>query len=80
MTNYERYKGIHIKAEHNRKITVFGQNEQLASNDAYIALPVVPLPSVMNLEYVLVSVYGDSGTPARMKDSVGLIIGTDDNT
>ena len=81
LTNYQRYKQIRIKAEHNRKLTVFGQNEQLASNDAYniIALPVVPLPLVMNLEYVLVSV-GDSGTPAGMKDSVGLIIGTEDNT
>ena len=80
VTISERFKGIRIKAEHNRKIIVFGQNEQLGSNDAYVALPVVPLPLVINLEYFLVSVYGDSGTAARMRDSVGLIIGTEDNT
>ena len=76
----ERFKGIRIKAEHNRKIIVFGQHEELGSNDAYVALPVVRLPFVMNLEYILVSVYGDTGSAAKMKDSVGLIIGTEDNT
>ena len=76
----ERYKGIRVKAEHSRKIIVFGQNEELGSNDAYVALPVVRLPFVMNFEYILVSVYGDTGTAAKMKDSVGLIIGTEDNT
>ena len=76
----ERYKGIRIKAEHNRKIIVFGQHEELGSNDAYVALPVIRLPFVMNFEYILVSVYGDTGTTFEMKDSVGLIIGTLDNT
>ena len=47
-----------MKVDHNRKIMVFGQNEQLGSNDAYLALPVVRLPFVVDLEYVLVSVLG----------------------
>ena len=76
----ERFKGIRVKAENNRKIIVFGQYEELGSNDAYVALPVISLPFVRNLEYVLVSVFGDTGTAFRMKDSVGLVIGTEDNT
>lgn len=80
VTISERFKGIRVKAEHNKKIIVFGQHEQLGSNDAYAALPIVSLPFVMNLEYILVSVFGDFGTTFRMKDSVGLIIGTEDNT
>ena len=76
----ERFKGIRVKAEDNRKIIVFGQYEELGSNDAYVALPVVSLPFVKNLEYILVSILGDRGTVAKMKDSVGLVIGTEDNT
>ena len=76
----ERFKGIRIKAEGDKKIIVFGQYEELGSNDAYVALPVVPLPIVMNLEYILVSVYGDTGTGVTVKDSVGLIIGNEDDT
>ena len=79
VTISERFKGIRIKAEHNRKIIVFGQNEQLGSNDAYVALPVVRLPFVMDLEYFLVSVLGRSFV-SRRRDSVGLILGTADNT
>ena len=79
-TFYERYKGIRVKAEHNRKINVFGHYEEFGSNDAYVALPVVPLPIVINFEYILVSVYGDIGNTLDMKDSVGLIIGTENNT
>ena len=80
VTISERFKGIRIKAEHNRKIVVFGQNEELGSNDAYVALPVVHLPFVMSIEYILVSVYGDSGFTARMRRSVGLVIGTENDT
>ena len=75
----ERFKGIRIQAEHNRKIIVFSQNEPLGSNDAYVALPVVRLPFVMDLEYFLISVLSKSFV-TRRRDSVGLIIGTEDNT
>ena len=47
----ERYKGIHIKTKDGKKIVVFGQNEQVASNDAYLALPVVTLPGGRSHEY-----------------------------
>ena len=78
VTLSERYKGIRIKVEGDKKLVVFGQHEELGSNDAYVALPVFRLPFMREkLEYVLVSVYGDT---IKMKDSVGLIIGTEDNT
>ena len=75
----ERFKGIHIKAEIGKRIAVFGQNEQLASNDAFLALPSNPIPRE-KYEYILVSVHGDFGTASQSKDSVALIIGTQDKT
>ena len=75
----ERFKGIHIKAENDKTIAVFGQNEQLGSNDAFLALPVNPIPREKH-EYILVSVHGDSGTTSQSKDSVALIVGTQDKT
>ena len=76
----EWFKGIHIKAKNGRKIVLFGQNEQVASNDAYLALPVVTLPGKRSYEYIVASVYGDSGTISQAKDSVALIVGTVNDT
>ena len=75
-----RFKGIHIKAEANRKIVVFGQNEEVASSDAYLALPIISLPAGRPYEYIAASVLGDLGAAAQDKDSVALIIGTENNT
>ena len=75
-----RFKGICIKAQDNRRIVVFGQNEQVASNDAYLALPIILLPAGTPYEYIAVSVRGDSGTAQQAKDSVALIIGTENDT
>jgi len=74
----EQFKGIHIKAEDGRKILVFGQHEELASNDAFLALPVISLPPGRNHEYVLASVHGNND--ASESDSVALIVGTENNT
>ena len=74
------YKGIHIKAEGNRRIVVFGQNEEVASNDAYLALPIISRPAGSSYEYIAASVYGDQGSPQQAKDSVVLIIGTENDT
>ena len=76
----ERFKGISIKAESGRKLAVFGQNEQLASNDAFLALPVSPIPRIRHHEYILISIHGDSGTASQAKDSVALIVGTQNKT
>ena len=74
------YKGIHIKAEGKRRIVVFGQNEEVASNDAYLALPVISRPAGSTYEYIAASVYGDQGNIQEAKDSVALIIGTENDT
>ena len=74
------FKGIRIKAEDDRKIIVFGQHEEVASNDAYLALPVISLPVGRSYEYIAASILGDSGTVSQAKDSVALIIGTKNDT
>ena len=74
------YKGIHIKAEDNRRIVVFGQNEEVASNDAYLALPIISRPAGSSYEYIAASVFGDQGQVQEAKDSVVLIIGTENDT
>ena len=74
------YKGIHIKAEDNRRIVVFGQNEEVASNDAYLALPIISRPAGSSYEYIAASVLGDQGQASQAKDSVVLIIGTENDT
>ena len=75
-----QFKGIQIKAEGNRKIVVFGQHEEIASNDAYLALPIILLPAGRSYEYIAASVFGDAGTAQQAKDSVALIIGTENYT
>ena len=74
------YKGIHIKVEGNRRIVVFGQNEEVASNDAYLALPIISRPAGSSYEYIAASVFGDQGNVQEAKDSVALIIGTENDT
>ena len=73
-----RFKGICIQAEGNRTIVVFGQHEELGSNDAYQALPVFELPPGRPYEYVVASVHGTESTAGT--DSVALVIGTEDDT
>ncbi len=75
-----RFKGIYIKAEDDRRIIVFGQHEEVASNDAYLALPIISLPAGRSYEYIAASIFGDAGTVAQAKDSVALIIGTENDT
>ena len=74
------YKGIHIKAEGKRRIVVFGQNEEVAYIDAYLALPIISRPAGSSYEYIAASVFGDQGNPQEAKDSVVLIVGTENDT
>ena len=76
----QQFKGISVKAESGKKLVVFGQNEQLGSNDAFLALPVNPIPRERHQEYILISLCGDFGTASESKDSVALIIGTQNKT
>ena len=75
-----RFKGIRIKAEDDRRIVVFGHNEELASNDAFLALPIISRPAGSSYEYITASILGDPGTTAQDKDSVALIVGTENDT
>ena len=75
-----QFKGIRIKAENDRRIAVFGHHEEQASNDAYLGLPVFSLPAGRSYEYIAASIRGDEGTAAQSKDSVALIIGTENDT
>ena len=76
----EQFKGIRIKAENDRRIAVFGHNEEQASNDAYLGLPIVSQPAGRSYEYIAASIFGDSGTVQEDKDSVALIVGTENDT
>ena len=76
-TKNPEFKAIHIKAENNRKIVVFGQNEQSASNDAYLALPVT---SSSHYEYIVASLLAFRSNIQEPKNSVALIIGTENDT
>ena len=74
------FKGIHIQARNNRRIIVFGQNEEVASNDGFVALPIIPRPAGSSYEFIAASVQGDAGSGQQANDSVVLIVGTEDNT
>jgi len=79
----ERFKGIWIKADGDRRIVVYAQHEELASNDGYLALPIITLlPEGRIHEYIVVSFRGadSTGDEAAGIDSVALIIGTENDT
>ena len=71
----DRTKGIKIKAEQLKQISVFGSNEELHSTDAFTALPCSHLPTVTSYEYFAVSV-----PTATSADSAFLIVACSDNT
>ena len=74
------FKGIHIQARNNRRIIVFGKNEEVTSNDGFVALPIIPRPAGSSYEFIAASVQGDTGTAQQANDSVVLIVGTENNT
>ena len=74
------YKGVRIQALNNRRIVVFGQNEEVASNDGYVALPIIPRPAGSSHEHIGTSVHGDAGTALEAKDSAILVVGTENDT
>ena len=75
-----RFKGIHVKAEGTKTIVVFGQHEEVASNDVYLAFPIISRPVGSSYEYIAASIHGDAGSTQQDKDSVALIIGTENDT
>ena len=76
----DKFKGIRINTNSNRKIVVYGQHEQLASNDGFLALPIITLPEGRLHEYMIASILGASSSDDLAIDSVALVIGTENNT
>ena len=75
----DRNKGLKIKAEESKQISVFALNEELHSVDGFTALPCSRLPSVSSYEYFAVSV-PPSTTSQNNTDSAFLIVACSDNT
>ena len=72
-------KGVKIKAEEMKKISVFALNEELYSADAAAVLPCTHFPSVSSYEYYAVSVPRSSYSHSTA-DSAFLIVACSDNT
>ena len=78
-TGRDRTKGIKIKAEQLKQISVFAVNEELHSVDGFIALPCNYLPSVSTYEYYAVSVPPSTASQTTA-DSAFLIVACSDGT
>ena len=72
----QRQKGIHVKAERNKKITVFGTNRNRESTDAFLALPCSRLP-VVQYEYYAVNYLS---LPSDRSQSFVLLVGCENST
>ena len=72
----ERNKGIHIKAEGDRKIGVYGLSYYAYSTDAYLALPCNSLEGLDEYEYYGMSYPNSLNT----SESDILLVGCEDNT
>lgn len=72
----ERDKGIHVKAEGDRKIVVYGLSNFRFTTDAYLALPCNRLPVV---EYEYFSIIYPGSIPFRSIGDI-LIVGCENNT
>lgn len=75
----DRNKGIKVKVEGSKQISLFGLNEELHSVDGFTALPCLHLPSVSPYEYYAVSV-AQSTVTETTPDSAFLIVACSDNT
>jgi len=75
-TNTERNKGIHIKAEQNKRILVYGLNYEDTTSDAFLALPCDRY-AVNQYEYYALTYHGITGHP---HESTILIVACEDNT
>ena len=75
----DRSKGVKIKAEQLKQITVFAQNEELHSVDGFTALPCAHLPNVTSYEYFAVSVAAAT-VSENSADSAFLIVACSEST
>ena len=75
----DRDKGVKIKAEQLKQISVFAINEEIHSLDGFTALPCNRLPSVRTYEYYAVSV-PPSTTSRNTATSAFLVVACSDDT
>jgi len=73
-SNTERNKGIHIKAEGNKRIVVYGLNYRQFTSDAFVALPC-ERSTVDQYEYYALTYHGISHVPSTI-----LMVACEDNT
>ena len=72
----QRQGGIHVKAKGNKTIIVYGFNEQVASTDAFLALPATRFPDTHSYTYYAIAT--DSARHSRTSEV--LIVGTENST
>ena len=70
----ERNKGIHVRADGNSKLSVYGASLQQSTSDAFLALPCLD-QSLDEYEYYAASYYGLPGNPCAL-----LFVACEDNT
>ena len=76
----DRSKGIRIKAEQTKFISLFALNEELHSVDGFTALPCTPFSSISSYEYIAVSVRRSTVVSDTSADSAFLIVACSNET
>lgn len=79
MSSVERNKGIHLKAEGNSKVSVFGISINYYSTDAFLAFPCTDL-QLSEYEYYGVTYNGSSQDVGTDAPADLLIVACEDNT
>ena len=82
LNNQLNMKNIRVKAEGEKKITVFGLNDKLESSDAFLALPCQAYSAITGnaeYEYFIFSANQNPGRPASYR-SAFLIVTCEDDT
>ena len=75
-----RDKGIHVKAEGNKKISVYGLNDEDVSTDAFLALPCVSYDEQAPTSFKYYIFSGDVEGTSELLASRFLIVPCEDNT
>ncbi len=76
----DRNKGIHIKAEGQRVVSVFTMDEELYSLEGYSAFPCTWIPHFTQYEYYAMSATQTNTIANMTADSAFLVVACDDNT
>ena len=81
MSDSQRNKGIHVKAEGDKTISVYGSNHEVVSSDTFTALPCIDYPvTLVNGRRQRHRYHIFSGSSTAISSSQFLIISCRDNT